>query len=79
MKKFARLFQQAEFALLLFILCLILFNWQFLGLPGQAQGYAAYVYLFLAWAVVILILFLMDRANKMPEQGKAGEKEDRGV
>lgn len=79
MKRLAKLLQQTEFALLLFILCLILFNWHFLGLSGQAHGYATYVYLFLAWAAVILVLFLMDRGNQMQEKGKAGEKEDRGV
>jgi hypothetical protein len=47
---------------LLFCLGFILFNWPILGIFQLKQPAVMFLYLFLIWAIAILLLFLMGRS-----------------
>ncbi len=64
MKRLSEMFRQPEFTFILFILCLVLFNWHFFGMSGIKVTYA---YLFSAWYTIIFFLFLISRSLKSHE------------
>ena len=58
MDRLKKLAEQTAFQIWLFFLCLILFNWPLLTvIPLDRQG-CLFLYIFAAWALVILLLFL---------------------
>lgn len=60
-------------AQVMFIACLVLFNWPLLAVAGDRVGLAAAAYLFLIWLAVVLLLWLYGRN----EGGGAAEGSDR--
>ncbi|HEY9765155.1 MAG TPA: hypothetical protein V6C82_02275 [Chroococcales cyanobacterium] len=58
-----KLLEQTPFQVLLFGICLVLFDWPFLTIIPIERQEILYVYLFTAWAIVIFILFQMSRLD----------------
>ena len=66
-----------EFQLLLFHVSLVLFGWPLVTFQDITRVKTMYVYLFLAWAAVIALLFLVSRSLADPspsEDFQDGEK-----
>ncbi len=59
MKTIAQLLKKKEFHLLLFFICMIVFNWPFLNIVAETRCYLFFVYIFSAWAVIIFLSFLI--------------------
>jgi hypothetical protein len=62
MGRFKALLRQKDFHVLLFHVCLVLFGWPIVSFDSIERVRAMFVYLFLVWAVVILLLFLVGRS-----------------
>lgn len=62
LKRSSNLLNQPGVQPLLFCLGFILFNWPFLGIFQLKQPAVMFLYLFLIWAIAILLLFLMGRS-----------------
>jgi uncharacterized membrane protein len=72
MEKLSKIIQQREFQIFLFCLCVLAYVWPFLALDIKAHLTVFYVYLFTAWAAIILILFLISKSdgNRSSEKKK---------
>jgi hypothetical protein len=77
MDRFKNVVKRPVFHLFLFGLALAFFGWPFLSIPDSRQGFLIFSYLFVAWGVVITILFYM--AGHLPdsaaEERTGGEAE----
>ena len=62
MRRLSAILGKSEFLLLLFCLCLGLFSWPLLSIAANRGGMPFLTYLFIAWAGIILCLFLAGRA-----------------
>lgn len=62
--------RQTEFSVVLFVICLVVFSWPLLSIPGVESPRSMYCYLFFMWAVVILLLFLLGLRSTGPETSK---------
>ncbi len=72
MERSARLLRQIEFQVLCFCFGLVLFNWPLLGMSWLERPQCAFIWLFLLWAILIFLLFLIGRAevsNTAPVEG----------
>ena len=61
-KRSSNLLNQPGIQPLLFCLGFVLFNWPILGIFQLKQPAVMFLYLFLIWALAILLLFLMGRS-----------------
>ncbi len=71
------IFSLPGFQVLLFCLFAALFNWPILSIAGRFRDQTLFYYLFLAWALLILLLLLMGRnveSGDLPP--KTTERED---
>jgi len=76
MEKLKSLLRQKEVHILLFGLCLILFNWPFLtGVYKTSLSYT-FLSLFLAWAIIIALLYLLSTSYG-PASSPDGDREER--
>ena len=62
MERLKALLRQTEFHLLLFVLCMVLFGWPVVTFPDMRRLELMFIYLFVAWAIVIFLLFLVSRS-----------------
>ena len=46
-------------SIVLFFIGLLLFNWPVLSIAGQSSTLASYLFLFIAWALIIVLSFLL--------------------
>jgi hypothetical protein len=60
MERFKKLFRQTEFHIVLFFLSLVLFGWPIVHFPDAHRAENMFVYLFLAWGMVIVVLYLVS-------------------
>jgi hypothetical protein len=63
--------------LLLFHICLILFGWPLVTFQDIQRVKTMFIYLFVAWAAVIVLLFLVSRSVDgpiSPEESQTGKK-----
>jgi formate hydrogenlyase subunit 4 len=63
MEKFRALLRQTEFHVLMFFVCLFVFGWPLATSTDLKQLELTFVYIFVAWAIVILLLFLVSRSQ----------------
>lgn len=63
MERFSSLLRQTEFQVLLFFVCLFLFGWPLATSADLKQLEWMFIYLFVAWAIVVLLLFLVSRSR----------------
>jgi len=75
LKRYSNLLKQPAVQALLFCLGFILFNWPFLGIFQLKQPAVMFLYLFLIWAIAILLLFFMGRSynRATSEENKKSE------
>jgi len=73
MIKLRDLLRLPEFHIFLFCLCLILFSWPILAISGGEGLKGMFIYLYTAWGIVIVLLFLIGRSLKAGPSGPAGE------
>lgn len=64
MNKLKELFRQEGVLVIFVIVCVLLFNWHFIGLSEKVDGFDSFRYLFGVWALVIVLLFMIARSNK---------------
>lgn len=64
------IFGQPAFQIFLFALGAIFLVWPLLGIPARSGILAVYIYLFVLWAVLIALLFLVSSSL---EDGADGE------
>lgn len=62
MKKIQHLITQVEFHMLLAVLSVLVVSWPVLSTPEHQQPENMFVYLFLPWAILILLLLLISRS-----------------
>ncbi|SHO43781.1 hypothetical protein [Desulfopila aestuarii] len=48
-----------EFSVVLFFLCLCIFGWPFISIPGASSLKSMFYYLFISWGIIIVLLFLI--------------------
>ena len=63
MERFRELLKQTEFQVLLFFVYLFLFGWPLVTSAQVRHLELMFVYLFVAWAIAILLLFLVSRSQ----------------
>ena len=61
MERLKALLKQTEFHLLLFFVSLFLFGWPLATSADLKQLELTFFYIFVAWTIVILLLFLVSR------------------
>jgi hypothetical protein len=77
MERFKNLLKQTEFHILLFCVSLVLFGWPVVNFSDMQRLEIRFVYLFMAWGVVILLLYLVGRSlgeSASPEENEDGRK-----
>lgn len=77
MERLKNLLRQTEFRILLFFVSLILFSWPIVNFSDLKRLDIMFVYLFLAWAAVILLLFLVGKSlddQRSSEETENGRK-----
>jgi len=52
-----------EFSVVLFFLCLCIFGWPFISIPGADSLKSMFLYLFISWGIVIVLLFLIGNTG----------------
>jgi hypothetical protein len=62
MERLKALFRQTEFHVLLFCGSLLLLTWPLVSSSDVDRIQTMFVYLFLAWGVIVLLLFLVSRS-----------------
>ncbi len=68
MEKLRALLRQTEFQVLLVFVCLVLFGWPVVSFGDVERLEVMFLYLFTAWAIVILVLFLVCRSQEITTQ-----------
>ncbi|MDR3557708.1 MAG: hypothetical protein P4L55_23370 [Syntrophobacteraceae bacterium] len=63
MERPANLLRQFDFQVLWFFLGLMLLNWPIVDMSWLEQPRSAYIWLFLVWAYLIFVLFLIGRSS----------------
>lgn len=74
MKRFGNLLRQAEFHVLLFFIGFTLLNWPVLGIFRFSRPEALLAYVYVLWAIAILLLFLVSRIAKESASGDNDKK-----
>lgn len=62
MRRYIRLLRQTELHVFLFVLGFISLNWPILSIFHSESPVGIFIYFFLIWFLVIIILFLINRA-----------------
>jgi hypothetical protein len=63
MDRLRALMRQTEFHVLLFSICLFLFGWPLATIADLDRLEGMFVYLFVTWAIVIVLLFFVGRSQ----------------
>jgi hypothetical protein len=74
MKNLRNLFQNESFHKFLFFIAIIIFNWPFLTVLGEKGTKSVFIYLYLAWGLIVLLLFFIAQSHKAEESGYNGMK-----
>jgi hypothetical protein len=78
MNSLKNLLGRSEFHIVLFHVCLILFGWPVVAFQDLGRLKAMFVYLFIAWVVVIFMLYLISRSvevSSAPEEHESVREE----
>ncbi len=70
MKRIRGLFSEHEFHILVFCLSLVLFSWPLVSTSDFDRIDSMFVYLFVCWAVVIFLQFLISRVLIPPSSSQ---------
>ncbi|MBW2099503.1 MAG: hypothetical protein JRG68_01855 [Deltaproteobacteria bacterium] len=74
MENLKNLFRKPEFHFFLFCISLVLFGWPILRIAEGGYNYSVFIYLFIAWAIIILLLFLIAESHNTKASNQSGEK-----
>ncbi len=74
MERLRKLFKQTGFHIFLFFLSLILFGWPLVHFSNVKRLEVMFYYLFAAWALVIVLLFVVSRG--LSESAETEETEN---
>jgi hypothetical protein len=77
MERLKALFRQSEFHALLFCGSLLLLTWPVVSFSDVNRIQTMFVYLFLAWGVIVLLLFLVSRSLGTGNGSDGGESGNR--
>jgi len=77
MTRLRQLLRQPEFHIFLCCLLFILINWPFLSIYAKKGLMSLFVYLFVLWALFIVLLFIVHGILTRPDSDESGD-EDRG-
>lgn len=75
MERLRGLMRQTEFHVLLFFVCFFLFGWPLATIADLERLEMVFVYLFVTWAIVIVLLFLVSRSQDGEDE--SGDREIR--
>lgn len=64
---------QAEFQVVLFFLCIVLFGWPLVPLSNEDRPEVVFIYLFSCWSVVIVLLFFVSRSQTILTESEDSE------
>ncbi|HBG07126.1 MAG: hypothetical protein A2075_21120 [Geobacteraceae bacterium GWC2_58_44] len=78
MRRHVQLLRQPEFQVFVFCLLFLLINWPFLGVSGKSSLMSIFSYLFVLWAIFILLMFLIQRALRGTASGEDGNEKGGG-
>ena len=73
MERLRALFQQTEFHVLLFCASLVLLGWPLVSFSDVNRLQVMFVYLFIAWAAIVILLFLVSRSLEAGEESDDAE------
>ena len=78
MNRWRKIMSRPAFSVLVFLICLVLFNWPYLSPAEDWPPQHVFVHIFLAWALVILILFLsyLSQPSSGSEQDDSRDPSD---
>ncbi len=69
LERFRNLLRQSEFHVLLFAFGFMLLNWPFLAIFRAKPPAALLIYLYVLWAIAILLLYLVSRIGRESASG----------
>ncbi len=77
MERLRELFRQTAFHVLLFCSALTLLSWPFVSFSDVGRLKAMFIFLFITWALIIFLLFLVSRslAVSSTDEGTEVDKE----
>lgn len=75
MRRLVQLLRQPEFHIFIFCLLLLLANWPFLAISAKKGLVSIFTYLFVLNAILILLLFLIQRSVGGSVSGEDGDDE----
>jgi len=78
MMRLKQVLRQPEFHAFLFLFLFLLGNWPFLSIAGSNGLMSLFLFLFVVWAVFILLLFLVQRSLRRDASGEDGDEEGGG-
>jgi hypothetical protein len=73
MERLRELFRQREFHLLLFCLSIVLLSWPLVSFSDVERLKTMFVYLFLGWAVIIVLLLAVSNSLRDPPKKQTAE------
>ena len=73
MERLKALLRQTEFHLLLSFVCLIVFGWPVVTFADMRRLEVMFVYLFVVWAIVIFVLFLVSRSLETDDESEKSD------
>jgi hypothetical protein len=76
MKRLLELLRQTEFHIFLFFLLFMLMDWPFLAVAAEGGLASMFMFLYGLWAVVILLLFLIQKSLR--GKGPGDERQEGG-
>jgi hypothetical protein len=76
MNRLYQVLRRDEFQLVLLIFAILLWNWPFMGITAKYGGSVFFYYLFVSWAMVIVVAFFMSRAYLLRDTLKSQNEDD---
>ncbi len=70
--RFVSFFKSKSFAVLLFHIGVLIFNWPILTLSSDLAGFTVFRYIFIAWFAIVCLLIVVSQSLKLdtPEDRK---------
>jgi formate hydrogenlyase subunit 4 len=75
MERIGNLLRQKEFHLLLFFVCVVLFSWPIVSFSDLERLKTMFVYLFVTWALLIPVKFLVSRTLEAGAETKPADSD----
>lgn len=73
MNRFIVFFKSRSFALLLFHLGVLVFNWPILSMPSETGDGAIFSHLLIAWAIFVTLLIFVGQSIRAGNDSRKGD------